>query len=107
MASNLWRPAPWYGWVWEAGDDEDGLLWVPGHTYFMPTSNGGDWSGWPHLIYILQNFLCLSYGKFSEFFEIPQHFAFRTSKINKRKVETALWDTLYIGIIIKTSTFDL
>jgi hypothetical protein len=26
VASNLWRPAPWYGWVLEAGDDEDGLL---------------------------------------------------------------------------------
>ena len=52
MASNLWRPAPWYGWVWEAGDGEDGLLWVPGHTYFMPTANGGDRSGWPHLTYI-------------------------------------------------------
>ena len=26
VASNLWRPAPWYGWVLEAEDDEDGLL---------------------------------------------------------------------------------
>ena len=26
VASNLWRPAPWYGEVWEAGDNEDGLL---------------------------------------------------------------------------------
>ena len=39
VASILWRPAPWYGWVLEAGDDENGLLQVPGHAYFMPPSN--------------------------------------------------------------------
>ena len=39
VASILWRPAPWYGWVLEAGDDENGLLQVPGHPYFMPPSN--------------------------------------------------------------------
>ena len=35
MASNLWRPAPWYGWVLEAGDDVDILLLAHRHYSFM------------------------------------------------------------------------
>ena len=26
ISINRWRPAPWYSWIWEAGDDEYGLL---------------------------------------------------------------------------------
>ena len=44
VASNLWRPAPWYGGVWETGDDGQ----VPGHTYFMPTSNSRNIAIWLH-----------------------------------------------------------
>ena len=35
VASNLWRPAPWYGWVFEAGDDVDILLLAHRHYSFM------------------------------------------------------------------------
>ena len=33
MASNSWRPAPWYGEVWEAGDDENGLSSIGARPY--------------------------------------------------------------------------
>jgi len=35
VASNLWRPAPWYGWVLEAGDDVDILLLAHRHYSLM------------------------------------------------------------------------
>ena len=51
----LRTPARWYGWGCEAGDDVDILLMVVRDSYFLPTANCGDRSGWPHLILILRH----------------------------------------------------
>ena len=52
MASILWRPAPWYGWGWEAGDDVDILLLAHRHYSFMINVQLFFWKSSLWLLYI-------------------------------------------------------